>query len=199
MEYASESVEKLVEAFSALPGIGKKSAQRVALYLLQEGKDQGRQLIQAITDLNEKVRHCSVCFNLTEQDPCSFCQDPKRDHHTICVVEDPKDLLAIESAGGFHGLYHVLGGVLSPLDGVGEEQLHIRELMDRLDSEISEIIIATNPTVEGEMTAAHLAKKLQGRGIKLSRIARGIPFGGALDFNDAVTVAKSIEGRIEMT
>lgn len=199
MEYASESVEKLVEAFSALPGIGKKSAQRVALYLLQEGKDQGRLIIQAITDLNEKVRHCSVCFNLTEQDPCSFCQDPKRDHTIICVVEDPKDLLAIESAGGFHGLYHVLGGVLSPLDGIGEEQLHIQELIDRLGSDTREIIIATNPTVEGEMTAAHLVKRLQNRGVKLSRIARGIPFGGALDFNDAVTVAKSIEGRIEMT
>ncbi len=198
MEYSSQTSENLVKAFAKLPGIGKKSAQRMALYLLQEGSSEGENLARAILDLKEKVKRCSICFNITDEDPCPICKDPRRDNHTICVVEEPKDLLAIERAGNYHGLYHVLGGVLSPLDGVGEEDIRVKELLVRINSEVKEVIIATNPTVEGEMTAAHLLKLLKNKGIKVTRIARGIPFGGALEFNDAVTVAKALEGRVEM-
>lgn len=198
MKYSSKTLEQLVIAFVKLPGIGEKSAQRIALYLLQEGRGEVESLAKAILSLNEKVKLCSVCFNLTEEDPCDFCRDPQRYDHMICVVEEPKDLLAIEKSGGYHGKYHVLGGVMSPLDGIGEESLRIKELLTRIDSGIKEVILATNPTMEGEMTAAHLVKLLKPRGVKVTRIARGVPFGGALEFNDAVTVAKAIEGRVEL-
>jgi recombination protein RecR len=198
LEYASQTLGRLIEAFSRLPGIGEKSAQRIALYLLREGRQDVENLSRAICDLKEKVGRCSICNNLTEEDPCSICSDPKRDHATICVVEDLRDLLAIERAGGYRGLYHILGGVLSPLDGVGEEELRIRELLDRIRPELREIVLATNPTLEGEMTAGHLVKLLKPKGVKVTRIARGIPFGGALEFNDAVTVAKAMDGRVEM-
>lgn len=196
MEYGSKSLENLINAFSSLPGIGKKSAQRVALYLLQEGKNEAEHLAKTILDLHDKVGLCSICNNLTEEDPCTFCRNPERDRSVICVIEEPKDLMAIENTGGYRGLYHVLGGVLSPLDGIGEDQLHITDLVKRLDDGIQEVIIATNPTVEGEMTAAHLVKTIKPKGIKISRIARGIPYGGSLEFNDAVTVAKAMEGRM---
>lgn len=199
MEYSSQTLERLVKAFSRLPGIGEKSAQRIALYLLRDGRDEGEELAKTILDLKDKVRYCSVCFNLTEDDPCGFCQDPQRDNQTICVVEEPKDLLAIERTGGYRGCYHVLGGVLSPLEGIGVEDLRIEELLARLDSNVKEVILATNPTVEGEMTAAQLAKLLKPTGVKVTRIARGVPFGGALEFNDAVTVAKALEGRVDMS
>ena len=197
MKYASKSLENLVEAFSRLPGIGEKSAQRIALHLLETGGNEPETLARAIIELKENVRTCSVCFNLTEQDPCAFCGDAQRDKSIICVVEEPKDILAIERSGGYRGMYHVLGGVLSPLDGVGEGELHVSELMERITDGVKEIILATNPTVEGEMTAAHLAKILHGRNICFTRIARGIPFGGSLEFNDAVTVGKALEGRIQ--
>ena len=198
MQYASKTLERLVEAFASLPGIGKKSAQRVALYLLGEGKGDAEMLAKAILDLKERVTKCSICFNLTEDDPCSFCSDPKRDSEIICVVEDPKDLLAIENTGGYRGRYHVLGGVLSPLEGVGESDLRIQELMERIQPPVREVILATNPTIEGEMTAAHLVKLLKEKSVRVTRIARGVPFGGSLEFNDAITVAKSIEGRSQI-
>ena len=198
MKYASKTLESLVEAFTRLPGIGEKSAQRVALYLLEQGKQDAENLIHALTDLHNKIGHCSVCFNLTETDPCALCDDPKRNHAIVCVVEEPKDILVIEKSGAYHGVYHVLGGVLSPLDGVEASDLHIEELMKRLDNGVQEVILATNPTMEGEMTAAHLHQKLQDRHIRVTRIARGIPFGGSLEFNDMVTVAKSLEGRMDM-
>ena len=196
MEYGSKSLENLINAFSGLPGIGKKSAQRVALFLLQEGRNEAENLAKSILDLHQKVRLCSICNNLTEEDPCTFCRNPERDRSIICVVEEPKDLMAIENTGGYRGLYHVLGGVLSPLDGIGEDQLHIANLVKRLEEGVQEVIIATNPTVEGEMTAAHLIKTIKPKGIRISRIARGIPYGGSLEFNDAVTVAKAMEGRM---
>jgi len=199
MKYASKSLEKLVEMFSKLPGVGEKSAQRMALFLMQEGKEFGEQLANAILALKENVGYCSICFNLTEDDPCIFCQDVKRDRSIICVVEEPKDVLVIEKAGGYRGLYHVLGGCFSPLDGIGEDELHIKELIERLNSDVQEVIVATNPTMEGEMTAAHLDKMIKTKGVKVTRIARGIPFGGSLEFNDAVTVAKAIEGRSELS
>ena len=198
MKYASKTLEQLVEAFTRLPGIGEKSAQRIALYLLEQGKQDAEFLINALTDLQSKVGHCSVCFNLTETDPCGICEDPKRDGKTICVVEEPKDILVIEKSGVYRGVYHVLGGVLSPLDGVESADLHVQELMERVKGDVNEVILATNPTMEGEMTAAHLKQKLSERNIKVTRIARGIPFGGSLEFNDMVTVAKSLEGRMEM-
>ena len=198
MQYASKTLEHLVLAFSSLPGIGEKSAQRIALYLLNEGKNDAETLSEALKNLREKVGFCSVCFNLTEEDPCALCCDPKRDKQIICVVEDPKDLLAIERSGGYRGVYHILGGSLSPLDGVGESDLHISELFNRINPEVKEVILATNPTMEGEMTAAHIAKKLESRSVRVTRIARGVPFGGTLEFNDAVTLVKALEGRSEI-
>ncbi len=198
MQYASKTLEHLVLAFSSLPGIGEKSAQRIALFLLNEGKNDAETLSEALQNLREKVGFCSVCFNLTEEDPCALCQDPKRDKRIICVVEDPKDLLAIERSGGYRGVYHILGGSLSPLDGVGESDLHISELLDRITPEVKEVILATNPTMEGEMTAAHIAKKLESNSVRVTRIARGVPFGGTLEFNDAVTLVKALEGRSEI-
>lgn len=198
MKYASKTLETLVEAFTRLPGIGEKSAQRIALYLLEQGRQDAEFLIQSLTDLQIKVGHCSICFNLTETDPCAFCEDPKRDHRIICVVEEPKDILVIEKSGVYRGVYHVLGGVLSPLDGIEASNLHVQELINRLNGEVQEVILATNPTLEGEMTAAHLGQKLRERDLKVTRIARGIPFGGSLEFNDIVTVAKSLEGRTDM-
>lgn len=198
MEYTSKSLENLINAFSQLPGIGKKSAQRVALYLLEEGKNEAENLASTILDLHSKVSHCTICFNLTEENPCLYCRDTQRHENILCIVEEPKDLMAIESTGEYRGKYHVLGGVLSPLDGIGADQLHIKELMTRVDDKITEVIIATNPTVEGEMTAAHIIKLLKEKPVKISRIARGIPYGGSLEFNDAVTVAKALEGRMQV-
>ena len=198
MRYSSKILEKLIVALSRLPGIGEKSAQRIALYLLQESREEGEALANAILDLQEKVIICSVCFNISDDDQCLICLDPKRDRQMICVVEEPKDLMAIERTGTYKGLYHVLGGSISPLDGVGEEKLRVRELMERISSEVTEVILATNPTIEGEMTAARLLKLIKPKGVKVTRIARGIPFGGSLEFNDAITVGKALEGRTEI-
>lgn len=198
MRYSSQILEKLIVALSRLPGIGEKSAQRIALYLLQESREEGETLANAILDLQEKVIICSVCFNISDDDQCLICLDPKRDRQMICVVEEPKDLMAIERTGTYKGLYHVLGGSISPLDGVGEEKLRVRELMERISSEVTEVILATNPTIEGEMTASRLLKLIKPKGVKVTRIARGIPFGGSLEFNDAITVGKAMEGRTEI-
>jgi len=197
MKYSSQSLERLIEAFNRLPGIGVKSAQRMALHLLEASREECENLSKAIIDLKDMVGRCSVCFNLTEDETCDICRDVRRNQQVICVVEEPKDLLAIERTAGYRGVFHVLGGALSPLEGVKESDLRIRELMARVDDGIQEVILATNPTVEGEMTAAHLGRLLKNR-VKVSRIARGIPYGGALEFNDAVTVAKAMEGRIDL-
>ncbi|HEX9935264.1 MAG TPA: recombination mediator RecR [bacterium] len=198
MDYPSKTLEQVIQSFSELPGIGEKTAQRIALFLLGEGRTVGERLAGGVAALNQNVSRCSVCFNLTEENPCSFCRDPRRDRRTVCVVEDLKDFLAIERTGHYRGLYHILGGVLSPLEGIGEAELHIRELLDRIGPEVDEVILATNPTVEGEMTASHLLHLLKGKNVKVTRIARGIPFGGALEFNDTVTIAKALEGRLRM-
>jgi recombination protein RecR len=198
MKYASKALERLVEVFSHLPGVGEKSAQRIALYLLETGKQDVDALISALEELKNRVGHCSICHNFTEEDPCLFCRDTRRDLSIICVVEEPKDILTIERSGGYQGLYHVLGGVLSPLEGIGEEQLHIQSLLDRIDERVREVILATNPTMEGEMTASHLNQLLAEKPVRVTRIARGIPFGGALEYNDMVTVAKALEGRGEL-
>ena len=198
MEYPSKHLQNVIALFTKLPGIGEKSAQRIALYLLRDGRSDGELLAKGIQELTMAVRSCSVCFNLTEEDPCRFCRDPKRDRRVLCVVEDLKDFMAIERTGTYRGQYHILGGALSPLEGVGEKELHIQALLDRIHPDVEEVILATNPTVEGEMTATHLARLLKTKHVKVTRIARGIPFGGALEFNDAVTVAKAMEGRLRM-
>ncbi|NQT26030.1 recombination protein RecR [candidate division KSB1 bacterium] len=195
MKYPSEILERLVTSLSDLPGIGEKSAQRIALYLFRDGRQQGEQLAKVLHEMKDKVGQCSVCFNITEVDPCQYCSDTKRDQSIICVLEDTKDLLAIERTGEYHGMYHLLGGALSPLDGIGEEELHVKELIARITSNIKEVILATNPTIEGEMTASFLAQRLHGKEVKVTRIARGVPFGGTLEFNDMVTLSKSLEGR----
>jgi recombination protein RecR len=198
VEYPSKTLDAVIHAFSRLPGIGEKTAQRIALFLLGDGRNDAETLAKSILALKENVSRCSVCFNLTEENPCAFCRDLRRDKRTICVVEEPKDFMAIEHTGTYRGQYHILGGALSPLEGIGEAELHIRELLDRIQPGVEEVIIATNPTVEGEMTASHLMKLLKHKAVKVTRIARGIPFGGALEFNDAVTIAKAMEGRSRM-
>ena len=197
MNYSSKSLERLVEAFNRLPGVGVKSAQRMALHLLETSREECEALAKAILDLKDLVGRCKTCFNLTESETCDICTDARRNHRLICVVEEPKDLLAIERTAIYRGVFHVLGGALSPLEGVGEVNLRIRELLLRAEEGVDEVIMATNPTVEGEMTAAHLARLLKGK-VKVTRIARGIPYGGALEFNDAVTVAKAMEGRVDL-
>lgn len=198
MSSSLKSLEELVEKLSKFPGIGRKTAQRMAFYILNLPKEEVVSLAGVIRGVKEKVRFCSVCFNLTEEDPCPICTDPQRDSTTICVVEEAKDVLSIDQAQGYNGLFHVLGGVISPLDGVGPEELRIKELRERLKKGIKEVIIATNPTTEGEATALYLSKIIKPLEIKTTRIARGIPIGGELEYTDKVTLSKAIEGRMEM-
>ena len=195
MLYTSESVERLVGHLSQLPGIGRKTAQRLALHILRLPKADAESLAEAITDVKEKVRYCSVCCNITEADPCVICASPKRDRSMICVVEEPSDVLALEKTNEYKGLYHVLGGSLSPLDGVGPEDLKIRELLARVSDGIQEVILAMNPNVEGEATTLYLTKLLKPLGVKVSRIARGLPIGGDLEFADEATLARALEDR----
>jgi len=193
-----DSLEKLVEQFSKFPGIGKKTAQRMAFFVLKERKEETEALAQAILDVKNKVGYCSVCFNITEEDPCSICRDEKRDRSIICVVEEANDVVALEKTNQYHGLFHVLGGVLSPLDGVGPDELKIKELLSRLkDGEVKEVIIATNPNTEGEATAIYLSKLIKPLNTKVTRIARGLPAGGDLEYADQITLANALEGRVE--
>ncbi|UCF57740.1 MAG: recombination protein RecR [Deltaproteobacteria bacterium] len=190
-------LEKLIEQFSRLPGIGQKSATRVALYILKSQKELAENLARCLVEVKEKIEFCSICFNLTDENPCSICRDEDRADGIICVVEGPGDQLAIEESRIFKGRYHVLHGVLSPLDGVGPEDLKISELLDRLEKEeIKEVILATNPTAEGEATASYLAKLLSVKGVKLTRIALGVPMGGDLKYMDSMTLRHSLKSRI---
>ncbi len=194
---SSESVERLIEELSKMPGIGRKTAQRITFYILKENKEEAQGLAQAILDVKEKVKYCSICFNITEADPCWICLDEKRDKTSICVVEEANDVLALERTAEYKGLYHVLGGALSPLDGIGPDNLRIKELLTRLKDNVQEVILATNPNVEGEATAIYLSKLIKPLGVKVTRIARGLPVGGDLEFADQVTLTKAIEGRME--
>jgi len=198
MTSIADSLDRLIEEFSKLPGIGKKTAQRLAFHVLRIKKEEAENLAQAIMDVKEKIRYCSLCFNITEKDPCKICADKKRDRSLICVVEESKDVLAVEKTGQYNGAYHVLGGVLSPLDNIGPEDLKIKELLNRLKQKgVKEVILATNPSTEGEATAIYLAKLIKPLGIKVTRIARGLPSGGALEYADVNTLANAIEGRVE--
>jgi len=194
-----DPISRLVERLARLPGIGEKTAQRLAFHLMRAEPAYARELAQAILDVKDKIRLCSVCCNLTEQDPCSSCADARRDARTICVVAQPADLLAIERTG-YRGRYHVLGGVLSPLDGVGPDDLRIPELLRRLEGPpaAAEVILATSPNVEGEATALYLAKLIKPLGVRTTRIATGVPIGGELEYADQMTLTRALESRREI-
>jgi recombination protein RecR len=194
-----EPVARLIDALQRLPGIGPKSAQRLTFFLLKRPADEVRELSEALLAVKERIVYCQLCFNVTDQDPCRICADPGRDARQLCVVEEPNDLLAMERTGEYRGRYHVLLGALSPLDGIGPEDLKIRELLARLDAGgTTEVILATNPNVEGEATALYLAKLLRPLGVRVTRIARGLPVGGDLEYADQVTLSKALEGRREI-
>ncbi len=199
MLYTSESFENLIEELTKFPGIGRKTAQRLALYILKRPKEEIEKLVKAIIDVKEKIKYCSICYNITESDPCTICLSPKRDKSIICVVEEPMDVLAIEKTNEYNGVYHVLGGILNPLEGIGPEDLKIKELINRISSgAINEVIIAINPSVEGETTSVYIANLIKPFGIKVTRIARGLPIGTALEYADTATIARAIENRTTM-
>ncbi|MBL0174966.1 MAG: recombination protein RecR [Ignavibacteria bacterium] len=192
----SASLDNLIAQFSRLPGIGRKTAQRLALHVLKLSMDDVRLMSQALIDVKENVRTCSICCNITEDDPCSVCTSPKRDRRIICVVEESTDVFAIEKTNDFKGLYHVLGGRLSPLEGIGPDDLRIPELLDRTADGAEEVILAMNPHVEGEATTLYLSKLLKPLGVRVTRIARGLPVGTDLEFADNATISRALEGRI---
>jgi recombination protein RecR len=199
MAYFPEPVARLIEALQRLPGIGPKTAQRLSFFLLKRPADEVGELATALTELKTRIIHCTRCWNVTEEDPCRICRDPARDARSLCVVEEPNDLLALERTGEFKGRYHVLLGALSPLDGIGPEDIKVRELLTRLEgAHVDEVILATNPSVEGEATAIYLAKLMKPLGVRITRIARGLPVGGDLEYADEVTLSKALEGRKEM-
>jgi recombination protein RecR len=197
-EYAAP-LAHLIDELKRLPGIGQKSAQRIAFHLERAPREDVQRLAEALLDAKDKIRLCSLCNNLTESDPCEYCSDPRRDSEILCVVETPYNVISVEKAHEFRGRYHVLHGALSPLQGIGPEQLKLKNLIDRLkDGTVRELIVATSPTVEGEATAVYLAKLVKPLGVKVSRIAMGIPVGSDLEFADEVTMLRALEGRREM-
>ena len=199
MQPLVEPVARLIEELNKLPTIGPKTAQRLTFFLLRAPEDQARSLARALVDLKERVTFCSICFNITEDDPCAICLDRERDRGLICVVEEPLDALALERTRVFKGLYHVLHGVISPVDGIGPEDLKVRELLLRVrDGSVREVVLATNPNLEGEVTAMHLQRLLAPAGIRVTRLARGLPVGGDLEYADEVTLTRAIEGRRDM-
>jgi recombination protein RecR len=194
-----DPITRLVEALTKLPGIGEKSASRLAFHILGSPEEYARGLAQAILDVKEKIRLCSVCMNITDQDPCRLCQDPRRTEEIVCVVEEPNDLFAIEKTGSFSGKYHVLHGVISPLDGIGPDEIYVEELLERLKpGTIKEVLLATNPVVEGDATALYLKEQIKPFGVKVTRIARGIPVGGDLEYTDGATLTDAIRGRQDL-
>jgi len=199
MRYYAKPLNRLIEQLSRLPGIGGKTAQRLAFYILAMEDREAEALASAISEAKKTMKYCSVCGNLTDIDPCPICADPKRDKTVICVVETPKDVAAIERTREFHGLYHVLHGAISPMEGIGPEDIHLKQLIVRLQQEdIGEVILATNPNIEGEATAMYAARLIKPSGIKVTRIAHGIPVGGDLEYADEVTLLKAMEGRREL-
>lgn len=199
MNYYSASIAKLIEEFTKLPGIGRKTAQRLAFHVINLPKNDAHSLADAIVKAKESVKYCNICANLTDKETCDICSDKRRNSSTICVVEDPRDVIAMERTKEFKGYYHVLHGAISPLEGVGPEDIKIKELLSRLkDEDIEEVIIATNPNIEGEATAMYISKLLKPMGIKVSRIAHGVPVGGDLEYADEVTLTKALEGRREI-
>jgi len=199
MNYYPAPVARLIEEFEKLPGIGSKTAQRLAFYVLEMSKDKAEKFAQAILEAREKVSYCSVCYNLSEGELCSVCSNPERDRSIICVVQDPRDVAAFERIRDYKGVYHVLHGVISPMAGIGPDNIRLKELVMRIGSEdVKEVIVATNPNVEGEATAMYIARILKPFDIKVTRIAHGIPVGGDLEYADEVTLSKALEGRREI-
>ena len=199
MGYYSPSIEELVESFEKLPSIGHKTAQRLAFYMLDLSEEEIKEFTDSITNAKKNLKYCSKCFNITDTDPCQICSNPKRDTSIICVVEDVRDVIAMERTHEFNGVYHVLHGSISPMNGIGPNDIKIKELMTRIgEQEIKEIILATNPRVEGEATAMYISKLVKPFGIKTTRIARGIPIGGDLEYTDEITLTKALEGRGEI-
>jgi recombination protein RecR len=195
----AKPIDQLIEALTRLPGIGRKTAARLAFHILRGSLSEAQALARAIIDVKERIHLCSVCFNLTDEDPCRVCQDEHRNKEILCVVEGPNDLIAIENTGAFNGRYHVLHGALSPLEGVGPDDIKVKELMERLQREkVLEVILATNPTVEGGATALYLSDQIRPLGIKVTRIAFGIPMGGEIEYSDGMTLSKALEGRREV-
>jgi recombination protein RecR len=195
----AEPLARLITEFKRLPGIGQKSAQRIAFHVMRASREDAEQLSQAILDVKDKLTICAVCNNISDAELCQYCRDPNRDQRVVCVVEDPNNIVGIETTRQFNGLYHVLGGALSPLRGIGPEQLKIKSLVDRIaKGGIEEVIVATNPTTEGEATAVYLSKLLKPLGLRVTRIAMGIPVGSDLEFADEVTIWKALEGRREI-
>ena len=193
-----DSLIRLIEELQRLPGIGPKGAQRLAFLLLKTPREQADRLIDAVRDVKERVTYCSECSNITDSDPCAYCRSEDRDHHIICVVEEPQNVGAIEKTRDFKGVYHVLMGALSPLQGIGPDDLKIKSLLARIGNGVSEVILATNPNVEGEATAIYLARLLKPLGVRVTRIAMGVPVGSDLDYADEVTIYKALEGRREV-
>ena len=199
MSYYSPSIEKLIEAFEKLPSIGNKTATRLAFYILNSSKEETEQFISAIVNAKQNLKYCSICYNISDNDPCTICSNVGRDKSIICVVEDVKDIVAMERTHEFKGVYHVLHGSISPMNGIGPDDIKIKELLARLmDGTVKEIILATNPRVEGEATAMYISKIVKPLGIKTTRIAHGIPVGGDLEYTDEVTLTKALEGRREI-
>ena len=198
MEYYSKQISQLIAELSSLPSIGSKSAQRLAFHILHMPKDDVKRLADTILSARENVRFCKECFTLTDQEICPICGDPKRDHKTIMVVEDSRDMAAYEKTKEYHGVYHVLHGAISPMQGIGPEDIRLKELIQRLESDVDEVIIATNSSLEGETTAMYISKLIKPIGIKTTRIASGVPVGGDLENTDEVTLLRALEGRTEV-
>lgn len=201
MEYYSHSVASLIEEFSRLPGIGKKTAQRLAFHVISMNERDAMSLAAAISNVKANIKYCTICSNLTDKDVCNICASKKRDQTTICVVADPRDVIAIEKTREFKGLYHVLHGNISPMEGIGPEDIKVKELLTRIQTsteEVEEVILATSPTIEGEATAMYISKLLKPLGVKTTRIAYGIPIGGDLEYADELTLSKALEGRREI-
>ncbi len=199
MSSYSPSIERLVESFEKLPSIGHKTAIRLAFHMLDMSEEEIEEFIKSITDAKHNLKYCSTCFNISDTDPCPICSNPKRDQSTICVVEDVRDIMAMERTHEYNGVYHVLHGTISPMNGIGPDEIKIKELLNRIrDNEIKEVIIATNPRVEGEATSIYISKLIKAFNIKVTRIAHGIPVGGDLEYTDEITLMKAMEGRREI-
>ena len=199
MSYYSPSIEKLIKSFEKLPSIGNKTAARLAFYILNASEEETNEFVSSIINAKKNLKYCSKCYNISDTDPCIICANPKRDQSQICVVEDVRDIIAMERTHEFKGVYHVLHGSISPMNGIGPDDIKIKELLARLmDGQVKEVILATNPRVEGEATAMYLSKLIKPLGIKVTRIAHGIPVGGDLEYTDEITLTKALEGRREL-
>ena len=199
MSYYSPSIEKLIQSFEKLPSIGNKTAARLAFYILNASEEETNEFVSSIINAKKNLKYCTKCYNLSDTDPCSICGNPKREQSQICVVEDVRDIIAMERTHEFKGVYHVLHGSISPMNGIGPEDIKIKELLARLmDGQVKEVILATNPRVEGEATAMYLSKLIKPLGVSVTRIAHGIPVGGDLEYTDEITLTKALEGRREL-